>query len=51
MLGDFEDESVFGSFDFQRVQNWWEFSFELNIDNGTNNLGNFAISDRDTLKY
>jgi hypothetical protein len=38
MLGDLENESVVGSLDLKRVQNWWEFSFELNIDNGSNNL-------------
>jgi hypothetical protein len=38
MLSDFEDESVVGSFNFKSIKNWWKFSFELDIYDGTNDL-------------
>lgn len=43
MLSYFEDESVLYSFDFQSVQNRWDFSFELDVDDGTDDLGDLAF--------
>jgi len=43
MLGDFKDESVLGILNFESVENWWEFTSELDIDNGTNNLRDFSV--------
>jgi hypothetical protein len=37
MLGNFEDQAVFATFDFEGVKNWWSTILELNIDNGSNN--------------
>jgi hypothetical protein len=45
MLGDLEDETVLGSLHFESVENWRELAIELDIDDGTNNLGNFSRSD------
>ena len=44
MLGDLEHESVFGSLDLKGVEDFWEVSFELDIDNGTNDLGDVSAS-------
>ena len=38
VLGDFQHEAVTGSLDFERVQNWWQSTFELDIDDGTDDL-------------
>jgi len=43
MLGDFEHESVWSSLDLKSVHDRWETSFELDIDNGTDDLGNLTI--------
>jgi hypothetical protein len=40
MLGNLEDETVLSSFDLKGVQNGGELTVELDIDDGTNNLGN-----------
>ena len=42
MLSNLKDKSVLGSLDFESVENWWEFSSELHIDDGTNNLRNLS---------
>jgi hypothetical protein len=42
MLGDFEDESVVSTLDFESVQNWWSIAIKLNVDNWTNNGGDSA---------
>merc|ERR1712166_511635 len=42
MLGDFEDESVGAVLNLKGVQNRGELALELDIDDGTNDLGNFA---------
>jgi hypothetical protein len=38
MLGDFENESVFGSLNFKSVKNFRKVSLELDIDDGTDDL-------------
>ena len=40
MLGNFEDETVLGSVDLKSVKNGRKITVELDIDDGTNNLGN-----------
>lgn len=44
MLGNLEDESVVNSLNFEGVKNWWEVSLELDIHNGTNDLGDLSKS-------
>jgi len=38
VLGDFKNESVFDSFDFECVEDRRDLSFELNVHDGTNDL-------------
>lgn len=38
MLGDFEYESVADALYFKSIKNWWQVSFELNVNDCTNNL-------------
>ena len=45
MLGDLENESVFDTLNFKGVKNWWKVSFELHVNDGTNNLGDSADTD------
>jgi len=46
MLSNFENESVFNSGNLQRVENGRKSIVKVNIDNGSNNLGDFtALSD------
>ena len=45
MLGDFEDESVGDTLDLKSVKNWGKLTFELHVDDGTNNLRNLSMSD------
>jgi hypothetical protein len=40
MLGNLEDETVLSSVDLKSVENGREIAVELDIDDGTNNLGN-----------
>lgn len=42
MLSDLEDESVLDTFNFESVKNWGKLTFELHVDDGTNNLGNLS---------
>lgn len=42
MLSNFEDESVLGSLDFKGIKNRRKAVFELDIDDGTDDLGDFA---------
>jgi hypothetical protein len=44
MLGDFEHESVRGSLNLKSVHDRWEISFELDIDNGTDDLRDLTYS-------
>ena len=44
MLGDFEDESVFSSIDFESVENRGQRTLKLHVDDGTNNLRNLSFS-------
>lgn len=44
MLGNFENKSIGGSFDFQSIKNGGKSIFELDIDDGSNNLGNLSFS-------
>lgn len=44
MLSDFQNESVWNSSDFEGVQNWWEVTLKLHIDDGTDNLRNLTNS-------
>jgi hypothetical protein len=43
MLGDLEDESVVDALDLQSVEDGREVSLELDIHNGTNNLGDLSV--------
>lgn len=47
MLGDFEDQPVVNAFDFQSIQDGGDFSFELHIHDGADNLGSTEIYLRD----
>jgi len=42
VLCHFEDESVFGSFDFECVQNGGKFALELYVDYRSDDLGDFS---------
>ena len=42
MLGDLEDETVLSSVDLKSVENGGELTVELDVDDGTNDLGNSA---------
>lgn len=42
MLGDLEDETVLSAVDLKSIQNGGKLAVELDIDDGTNDLGNFA---------
>ena len=43
MLCDFEDKSVFDASDFESVQDRWEFAFELDVDDGTDDLRDHSL--------
>ena len=38
MLGDFEDESVLDALHFECVEDGWDLTFELHVDDGTDDL-------------
>ena len=42
VLGDLEDEAVLGALDFERIHDRGKFTFELDVDDGTDNLGNLS---------
>ncbi len=42
MLSDFENQTVAVIVGFERVQNRRQFAFESNVDDGADNLGDFA---------
>ena len=42
MLGNFKNKSVLSSFDFKGVENGRKVIFELDIDDGTDDLGNLT---------
>jgi hypothetical protein len=42
MLGDLKDETVLSSVNLKCIQNGGELAVELDVDDGTNDLGNFA---------
>jgi hypothetical protein len=44
MLGNLKDEDLFGVMDAQGIKNWGKGALELNVDDGTNNLGNLSFS-------
>jgi hypothetical protein len=44
MLGNFEDQTVFGALDLKRIENRGQVALELHIDDGTNDGGNFSVS-------
>ena len=50
MLSNFEDKSMLHSLDLKGIKNWRKISFELYIDNGTNDLGNFPNSNWSTAE-
>jgi hypothetical protein len=41
MLGDLENKSDWKSFNLESVLNWWKVTFELDVNDGTNDLRNF----------
>ena len=44
MLGDLEDETVLSALNFECVHDRGKFAFELHVDDGTDDLGNFTSS-------
>ena len=42
MLGDLKDETVLSPLDLKSIQNGGKSTIELNVDDGTNDLRNFA---------
>ena len=42
MLGDLKDEAVISALNLERIENGRKFTFELHIDDGADNLGNFT---------
>ena len=42
MLGDLKDEAVLSALNLERIENGRKFTFELHIDDGADNLGNFT---------
>jgi len=42
VLGDLEDETVLSALNFERIHDGRQGAFELDVDNGTNNLGNLS---------
>ena len=50
MLGDFENEAGLAAFDLKGIENWWELSRELDINDGTNNLRNLSSSSGTTAE-
>ena len=42
MLGDLKDETVLSSVNLKCIQNRGELTVELDVDDGTNDLGNFT---------
>ena len=42
VLGDFENETVLGTLNLESIENGWKFTFELDVDDSTNDLGNFS---------
>jgi len=45
MLSDLKNEAVFGTLNFESVENGWELTFKLDINDGTNDLRNLAVRD------
>ena len=48
MLSDFKDETVLGALNLESIENGRKFTFELDINDGTDNLGNFSSSGAET---
>ena len=44
MLGDFENESVLYTLNFKGIENWWKVTLKLDINNGTDDLRDFAYT-------
>jgi len=42
VLGDLKDETVLGAFDLKRIENGREFTLELDVNDGTDDLGNLT---------
>ena len=42
MLGDFENEAVGSALNLERIHDRGKFTFELHVDDGTDNLGNLS---------
>ena len=47
MLGDFENESVGSAFDLEGIENRRKFTLKFDVDDGTDNLGNFSSGGRE----
>ena len=48
MLSDFKDETMLGALNLESIENRRKFTFELDIDDGTDNLGNFSRGGAET---
>ena len=44
MLGNLENESVLSALDFESIHDRGKFTFELHVDDGTDDLGNLTSS-------
>ena len=42
VLGDLKNETVLGTFDLKRIENGREFTLELDVNDGTDDLGNLS---------
>ena len=51
MLGDLEDETVLGALDLEGVVDRREFSIELHVDDGTDDLGDFTSGGAEATYY
>jgi hypothetical protein len=52
VLGDFQNQSVLDSLHFECIENRWELAFELDIDDGTNDLRDLSYgSSRSTEAF
>ena len=48
MLSDFKDETMLGALNLESIENRGKFTFELDVNDGTDNLGNFSRGGAET---
>ena len=47
MLSNFQNKSVGRSFNLKGIHDWWKISFELDVDDGAEDLGDRSFSAHD----